>query len=275
MTSDSLIIKQFFKEHPKDAARALGELEPEKLAVFLNDTAHDLLLDIVPAMDPHFMAGVYEGMNPEILVQLLESMELQHAVLAIRMMPDDLAEKILNLLSEKMLVSVKRLLHFFENSVGSHMDPAVFTLQENQTLKEALTEIKKHKGKVQPQIFVLSSERKLKGSLTLTKLIAGSPDTLVRSIMDHKFSALSPETPVHSVLTHPGWADYYAMPVVDNRTFFLGAIKLENIRAVSVKSAIQWEGAGQATVNALGELYRLGLSGLLRSATDLHTLSEK
>ena len=148
-------------------------------------------------------------------------------------------------------------------------------LRRIRHVKDALGIIKKLKKKVQPQLFVLGTDRKLMGFLLVSELITAGPGQEIKSIMSTQITALSPETPIQSVLSHPEWANYYALPVVDNHSFFLGAIKLESIRSVQVRSAFKGEESGQATVKALGELYRIGLSGLLRSAADLKTLSEE
>lgn len=275
MNSDTLIINQFFKEHPKDAAKALEELEPLQLAGFFNASALEVSLGIIPRMDPHLMVEVYKEMDRKITIRLFESLELHHAVLSIRIMPEEFADSILSELTEGKSNEVKKLVQYLDHSVGSHMDPSVLTLVENQKVEDALGIIKKFKRKVQSQLFVLSRERKLSGFLLVSDLITAGSDSEIKSIMSTKITALSPETPIQAILSHPEWANYYALPVVDNHSIFLGAIKLESIRSIQVKSSFKGEESGQATVNALGELYRIGLTGLLRTAAEMKTLSEE
>ena len=105
MDTDAIIIKQFIKEHGNEAARALENLEPDKLAAFFNDTLDDLLLRVIPLMNPQLMSTVFELMDQEKVVQLCESMEIHYTVLSIRMMNVDLAEKILNTLSFRKIYS--------------------------------------------------------------------------------------------------------------------------------------------------------------------------
>lgn len=275
MNYDNLLINQFFSEHSKDAARALEELEPEILAGFFNTSSLELLLEVIPFMSPHLMSAVYVRMNPDMLVKLFESMELHHAVLAVRMMNKELADSVLNRLSEEKSAMVKKLFKYIERSAGSHMDPLVFTLDENLSIKEALIEVKKHKRRIPPQLFVLGQDRKLVGVLAVSDLITGSSSAGIKSIMSTKISTLSPETPVQSILTHKEWENYYALPIVDNASVFLGAIKLETIRSIVVQAGNKGEETGQEAVFALGELYRIGLNGLLRSAADFQSLSRE
>ncbi len=230
---------------------------------------------LIPLMNPHLMSTVYELMQQEKVVQLFESMEMHYTAFSIRMMNEDLAEKILNTLSAEKSTFIRRLLKYFENSVGSHMDPAVLTLSDRMTVKEALAEAKRHKKKISPDLFVLTSDRRLAGVISLSDLIAADPGNEIRLIMNSKIITIPPETPVQSILNHQEWMDYYALPVVDKTSVFLGSIRLETIRSILVDSDKRKENLGQTAISALGELYQIGLAGLLKSATDIKSASSK
>ena len=269
MNTDTIIIKQFIQEHGKEAAQALEKVEADKLAAFLNDTSVELLLEVIPLMNPQVMSTVFELMQQEKVVQLFESMEIHSTVLSIRMMNEVLAENILNTLSSEKSTSIRRLYKYLENSVGSHMDTTVLTLTVNMTVKEALAEAKRHKRKIYPNLFVLTSDRRIKGVINLSDLITEDHEKEIGSIMNTRIITISPETPIQSILYHQEWADYYSLPVVDQTLLFLGVIRLENIRTILVKSDSRMEEINQSAINALGELYQIGLAGLLKSATEL------
>jgi Mg/Co/Ni transporter MgtE len=107
--------------------------------------------------------------------------------------------------------------------------------------------------------------------IKLCEIIARDPETEISLIMNTKIATLSPETPIQSILYHQEWVEYYSLPVVDQTSLFLGAIRLETIRSILVKSDNKIEELGQTAINALGELYQIGLSGLLKSATDFNS----
>ena len=275
MNTDAIIIEQFIQEHGKEAARALENLEPDKLAAFFNDTLDDLLLEVIPLMNPQFMATVFELMNQEKVVQVFEALEIHYTVLSIRMLNEDLAEKILNTLSSEKSTFIRRLLKYLENSVGSYMDPTVLTLSDGMTVKQALAEAKRHKKKISPNLFVLTSNRRLAGVINLSDLIAEDPQNEIRLIMNNEIITIPPETPIQSILNHQEWTDYYALPVVDQTSVFLGVIRLETIRSILVNTDIRKEDPGKTAISALGELYQIGLAGLLKSATDLKSGQSK
>jgi len=269
MNFDSILIKRYLQVHSNMAARTLEGIETEKLAGFFNDSPTDWLLKVIPHMDPQRMSEVFERMNSDRLVQCFESMELDQMLVSIRRMNQDLSERILNGLSPEKSALAIGLLQYSDHSVGAYMDTRVFTLTENLTVKEALTAIKKYKEQIQPQLFVLGSGHKFSGVISLSDLVSGNPGMEIKSMMNTKVTNLSPETPIESVLSHLEWQDFYALPVVDHMFVFLGAIRLETIRSILIQSGSKGEEMGQMAISALGELYRLGLAGLLRSAADL------
>lgn len=269
MNSDSILIQRFMLQHSKLAARALEDMEPEKLAGFFNESPNGWLLELIPHMNPHWLSEVYEKMDRERLASLFEIIEINHLVMAIRMMNEDLGEAMLNRLSEEKSLTVKKLLRYLDQSVGAHMDPAVFSLEENLTIHDALSAIKRYNAAVDPQLFITDTERVLTGAISLSDLITGEPGAEIRSVMRTSVPTLSPETPIHSVLNHQEWQNFYILPVVDHTSFFMGAIRLETVRSIQATSGNRGEEMGQLTISALGDLYRIGLAGLLRSATNL------
>jgi magnesium transporter len=272
MNTDLIIIRRFIQEHGREAARTLEKLDPEKLAPFFDITSTELLLGVVPSMNPHLLSKVFEKMKQDQVIKLFESLDIQFVVLVVSMLNHNLSEIILNGLSPGKSTAVRRMIHYLENSVGGHMDPTVLTLSEGMTIQEALAETRRYKEKIQPDLFVLTPERKIKGAVNLSELITHDPQMEISRIMHTGISTIPPETPIESILHHPAWAEYYALPVVDKTSLFLGAIRLETIRSILLKSGRKVEESNQTVINALGELYQIGLSGLIKSATDFKSV---
>lgn len=275
MNTDTIIIENFLQKHGTEAARALEKFEPEELASFFNESSVELALEVLPHMNPHLMSLVFELMSQEKVTKILESMDIQQALLSIRMMNNELAKEMLKSLSPEKSSTLKRLLKYLEFSVGSHIDTSVLTLSERMTVKEAMEQAKRHKRKIHPNLFVLTSDRNLAGVISVSDLITENPKKEISSIMNTKIITLSPDTPIHSVVNHKEWKDFYALPVVDNTSLFLGVIKLETIRAVLAPNEKRREGLGDDAISALGELYQIGLAGLLKSASDLGPVSKE
>ena len=94
------------------------------------------------------------------------------------------------------------------------------------------------------------------------------PDALVSTVMHMKVERLSAELGLNAILDHSGWIEYHAMPVVDNKDTLIGVIRYKTIRQIKVDSEkVHQPHHALAASVALGELYKIGITGLIRSAT--------
>ena len=75
---------------------------------------------------------------------------------------------------------------------------------------------------------------------------------------------------------HPGWLEYSALPVVDRSDIFLGALFYSLVRKSDKDKTKKIPRHAIMAGNALGELYRIGLTGLIYSTlADEETRSDK
>jgi len=68
---------------------------------------------------------------------------------------------------------------------------------------------------------------------------------------------------VAAMSVHPGWYEHDSLPVVDERGVYLGAVRHERLRQQQGAPGARRTRGGVEAVVALGELYWLGLSGLV------------
>jgi Mg/Co/Ni transporter MgtE len=255
-------------KYSKEASTALEKFDPEELLPFFERSSVDVMLALVQEMNPQTVLQLFKLMKKETVAGLFETMKISLAELLIRMMTVSEAEQVISSLSPEKALHIKRLLKYLKTSVGSYVDQTVFTLNENLIVKEALAQAKRHFASLEPELFVLSPERKLVGVVKLSKLISELSKKEIRSIMETNIDTIAPETTIQTVLDHPGWQDQYLMPVVDSSQVFLGVIRLATVRKIKINSDKILKDHSKDTIGALGDLYQIGLAGLLRVATD-------
>lgn len=268
MNSDEVIIRKFLEEHGHSAAGVLEKLNVEKIAAFFDHTPTDWLAHIVPELNSHLTQQVLEKVDDLKVIEMFETLPVPYAEQLIRKMNKERADGILNQLSKERSSQIRSLLKYPKESVGSYMDPAVFTIQERMTIEDAVTQIKKFKSDIDPNIYVLKSDGKLIGTVRISDLFSKDPHTEITKIMNKNFPTIPPETPFQSLLNHDDWMKLYTLPVVDKNGVFQGVIRLETIRKVTLKPDKKIDKQTLTTINALGELFQIGLGALLRSATD-------
>jgi hypothetical protein len=114
-------------------------------------------------------------------------------------------------------------------------------------------------------VFVVDDEHRLVGIVRLRDLLPARRHDPLTSVMNRAVSRLPATAPRAAVLNHPGWRHFHTLPVVDSANLLLGAIAHGTVRAIFEEDVLGRPSRADAvtTVFALGELYWLGLSGVL------------
>ncbi|HUF47959.1 MAG TPA: hypothetical protein VMM93_09085, partial [Vicinamibacterales bacterium] len=106
---------------------------------------------------------------------------------------------------------------------------------------------------------------RLVGVFDLAELQQADADQPVRAIANSSVTWLSADAPLASVFAHPGWRTLDAMPVVDDGRRFLGVLRHRTMRQLQEQDTpASGDDRTVRTVMALGEIYWLGLCGLLQ-----------
>ena len=101
--------------------------------------------------------------------------------------------------------------------------------------------------------------------LTGAHLLSALRHEPLTSVMDRAVSRLPATAPRVAILNHPGWRRFHTLPVVDGGGLLVGAITHSTVHAMLEEEALGRSTRAETvtTVFALGELYWLGLSGVL------------
>ena len=267
MTIDFDLCRVFTEAHPGDAARVLERLPAPDVAS---------LLDTVP---PSASAGVLDQMAAAAAAACLERMRADTASAAVEEMRTDLAASLLRrvdgatqaVLLERMPDAeagiLRRVLRYPEGTAGALMDPRVMAVPDDVTAGEALTRVRRSPDHLLAYLYVVDRARRLVGVVDIRELMLARPADPMPEVMHGSVARLAAHMTRAAILAHPGWQDFHAMPVVDEESTLLGAIRYQTFRRLEEEARTGAHGLrgndAVAAVFALGELYWLGLSGLL------------
>jgi Mg/Co/Ni transporter MgtE len=141
----------------------------------------------------------------------------------------------------------------------------VFVAVGHRRISDALAAARRSPRYVHDYVFVVDDEYRLVGVAGLRDLVSARPTAPVASIMNRSVSPLPASAARVAILNHRGWTRFHTLPVVDDTSVFLGAISHVTVRRLFEEDALGRSSRTDAvtTVFALGELYWLGLSGVL------------
>lgn len=265
MDTDEMILEAFIHKHGRAATQILEELEPEEVAHLFREIRVDLAARILEPMYAYKASRILESVDKTRAVEILEQIDLKTSELIFRQMEGSLRNSLLEDLPSEVSGPLRLKLKYPENSVGALMDPVLFTLRKSVKVGKALTFLKEHKRPVSPYVFVVNQDKSLYGLVNLQDLLLADKDVPLTTLANTGVTKLFDDVHLETVINFDSWLHYYALPVTDRSDVLVGSLKLEAVRRGSLKSE---EVLGKQAIKAgaaLGELYRIGLTGFLRS----------
>lgn len=267
MQSDQIIVDKFIANHPTDAARILERMKIEQIVAILKQQPAELAAAVLNHLERLVAVRCLELLGAEHSAQLMENLPMEHACLLLRKLDKERRRLVLDQISPAIADPIQSILQYPQNSAGAMMDPLIFTLPVDITVAEALKRVLKHPEKTLYYLYIVNRKHALVGVINMRELMVASGESQLSAVMHRDVVCLSPETPIQAVIEHPDWSEFHALPVADVSGLLLGVIKYDTLHRIGVESRKR-EFSRQSAMagNALGELYRIGLFGLFRSA---------
>ena len=150
--------------------------------------------------------------------------------------------------------------------VGAWIEPAVLVLPTDCTIGDAQIRLERENGFDFHRIFVVDTDQKLQGYVSLGKLLSGSKDSPITSILEASSYVLRATASLDSAITDPGWDANDFLPVVDRRERFLGVMRYAALRTALSKPKPQTDEHDiPGTFMDLAETCYLGLADVMSS----------
>lgn len=268
METDHKIAQIFIQAHPTEAIQLLEGLPIENTVQFLNDTSLETAVQVIEMMGLSAATRCLELLEPKRSAALLE--KLHHDTIAVfcRRVSTPTKEAILSLLPHQIKDPLNLCLSFPEGSAGALVDPHILTLPPDISARVALERARTYAEQVMYYLYVTDRNKKLVGVLNVRELMLAPPQALISSLMHTHLETISVHANFQTILGHAGWQKIHAIPVVDDAYTFVGTIRYETLRRIEQDARTHLTADGIEMVgSALGELYRIGLSGLVNSTT--------
>ncbi len=267
MNSDLIILEKFISSHPAQAAAILEHLRIEDVATFIEEIPQNLALQVLNKFELFTATRCLKQLGIEKSAQFLEKISPQVASSFLRQINPDSRIEIFNLVSKDFAALIEKIIKYPVESAGALADPKVLSIPDDITVEQSIKRVQLHKQNTTYYIYVLNREKSIVGVTNLRDLMFSDPGAKISNVMKSKVLSVLPELHYLAVLSHPAWKRYHTLPVVDRSGFFLGVIRYDILRKIeedSKKTRVPKQAV--AASNALGELYQIGLSGLIKSA---------
>jgi magnesium transporter len=230
---------------------SLAEADPEDAADILEALGEAAALDLLEGLETEEAAEVLEEMRPGAAADVLEELSASRAAdLVEEMGPDEAAdivaemgtgtrEKLIEQLRPEVAQQVLGLLAYPPDSAGGLMTTEVAALPLGLTASEAIEALRSMHEQLESlsYVYVVDSERRLKGVLSFRDLVFARPNTPLEEVMVREAVAIHSEADREAVAELIRRYGLLGLPVVDRTGTLLGMVTVDDVLAAVQEEA--------------------------------------
>lgn len=263
MSLEKAIADAFASSRPSDAARVLEALSEDEVRELVDQSEIRAAAAVVEAMTPLAAARCLSLASAPHVVEIVSVLPLDRAGDLLRRLGNEKRAEILSRLPKERKAPLEKLLSFPEHTAGAMMEPRVESFPETMTVEATLHQVRRPGTELRYYLYIVNDDLVLTGVASLRDLVSAPLDANLRSIMKRPVQTLSARAGKSATLEHPGWRRYPVLPVVDEAGRLVGVFRYETFRRLQERPDTD-EASPLNVALALGELFWLGASGLLR-----------
>ncbi len=229
MAADPVIVadalnRQFFVEHPLDAAREIEVLSVPDVAEAAARQPAKILAPVWQLLMPEKAAVLLQALPDTLADELLEEMSTPRALRLLGFLPDADREQRVARLKEAVREDLRLMMSFPPNTAGTLMDTGVAGYRQKMTVGEALELLKLRRMKTARSLFLVDEDHRLTGKVSLQQLALAPREQVLGDFEEPLVAVLRPVALLEEVTA--AFADNRVLdiPVVDIDGVFLGAV---------------------------------------------------
>ena len=232
-----LLHEEFFSNYHEEAAQILETFQIPDILRLMQSTTGKNIANLLACMSPVVAAEVITAMSTDLLVQTLPEMSPAIAASLLKRLDEPLWNAILTRIPSRHANEIRSYMEYPLDSVGSLMDPGVFTLPEDLTVEEAMAQVRSRAPKDIHDLYIVDRNQTLVGKLSVRDLLLIEPDERLQSVMHRDLSAIHPLESREQIVELCSQRLLFTIPVVDLDGHLLGVIRNQDIVKASQEDA--------------------------------------
>jgi Mg2+ transporter (mgtE) len=214
-----------------DIAEILNDLSDESLIKFFRLLPKNIAAETFAYLEIDSQQIIITSLTAKEAASIIDNMYADDATDLMEEIPANVVQKILSNTTSETRRDINQLLMYKEHSAGSIMTVEFMDIKDVMTVKDAIERIKKEAVSKETIDFcyVLSTDRKLLGTVSLKQLILTDNDVEIKEIMGTEPIAVNTHTDQEEVAKVFQKYDFTTMPVVDSEDRLVGIITIDDI----------------------------------------------
>lgn len=220
------VVEFLSAHHPTEDAELIADLKPEEIRRLLKNLDAQAAADIFCELPDALQSDTAELMSQSELTTMLEKLPPDERADLAKSIPESQLDAVLPFLAKKERDEIKELASYPEGTAGSVMTTDYIAFPELLTVQQAINRIRlegAQKAAVS-LIFMLDTERKLCGYVTLEDLILAKPLATLESIKKPLVAEITAEADREEASYKITKYGLIVLPVVDDTGSLIGII---------------------------------------------------
>lgn len=219
--------------HPADIAELYQELDIDQAEFLYRLLDDEIAADVLMELDEDDRHKLLANMPAEeIAKQFIEHLDTDDAVDIIQELDEEDRDEILSHIDDvEQAGDIIDLLKYDDDTAGGLMGTEMITVNENWSMPECIKEMRMQAEEMDEiyYVYVVDDDNKLRGVLSLKKLITHPSVSKIKHVMEENPVAVKADTPIDEVALDFEKYDLVAMPVIDSIGRLLGRITVDDV----------------------------------------------
>ncbi len=227
--------EHYVREFPGEAARVV-----EKRSEFpegLEQLSVESFTRLLEHVDPGLLKPLFLSQDEWRQSQVLQIASIRTAMLILRSLSEEERDAVLENLPRRVRTEYQELLEFPERTAGRYMDRLLARYRSDQTVGEALSELRQSRAQRVRSLYVVGDDDVLAGRVDLQDMALAEPDTLMSDLTN------TVEGVAYLTSTEEDLVELFddsrvdSIPVVDHDNRLLGIIRYTNLFQAAEEAA--------------------------------------
>lgn len=237
-----LELKQILSDmQPADIAEIFDDANTKDIPVIFRILPKELAAEVFVNLESDMQQLLIDAFSDKELREVIDELFMDDTVDIIEEMPATVAKRILKHTDSDTRRMINQLLDYPEDSAGSIMTTEYIDLKKDMTVNEAFDRIRKIGIDTETiySCYVISSRRKLIGTVSLRDLLLNDKDCVLSDLMDENVIAANTLDDKEDVALMFDKYDILALPVVDKENRLVGIITVDDVIDVIQEEATE------------------------------------
>lgn len=228
---DEEIRKLFLDLHPREIFTLCEDLKPQQNAQIVIALKGPLGVEFFQQFQTKQQRGIFRHFSKEWMADLLEDMAPDERTDFIKTLSKEKTGQVLPLIAQAERNDIKKLLQYKEGTAGSILTTEYAFLSQDIIASKALNQLRKQAFDRETiyYVYVIDSERKLLGFISLKDILIANGNELIKDIMHANIINAHIDDDKEQVAKKLADYDLLAIPIVDTDNKLIGIVTVDDV----------------------------------------------